>query len=608
MYLPKLHPVRVSRETTDVFRGYNRTETIRPDEFYDMRNMTSSKYPALANRPRRGMVRRLAKPNGLFVRDRLCWADGTDFYYDGVVRGQVEDSEKQFVSMGAYILIWPDKAYYNTESGEFGGLEARRTTSGTVTYTLCRADGSAYEAYRTADTPPESPADGHLWVDTSQAPHVLKQYSAQRMMWVSMPTVFVKIEGRGIGAGFAEYDGVTITGCEIEGIGGDMLLYGVGDDFLIVAGIIDETGSQETALTIARTVPDMDYLTECGNRVWGCSSAAHEVYACALGDPKNWRRYMGNSTDSYAVTIGSAGPFTGACTHMGYVMFFKENVIHKLYGHKPSNFQLSDTVARGVRAGAWRSLEVVSETLYYMAEGGVCAYGASLPMGIGEALGLNRQGPQAHFEQPQPHEAQPQGGHAGGTAVPAREGRTGRAGQAAAGGLMDKYYISTQNSAGEWNLYVYDALRGLWHREDETRALAFARMDGTLYCLRADGWLFTTDGTLGPYASEDAHREGEKRHWLVETGDIGSGIPDRKYISKIQLRLEVGENAMARISVRYDHREAWQEMYRINPGVKKAYTVPMIPRRCDTVRIRLEGYGDVTIYSLTKTIEGGSER
>ena len=31
---------------------------------------------------------------------------------------------------------------------------------------------------------------------------------------------------------------------------------------------------------VERRVPDLEYLTECDNRVWGCSSSENVIYAC----------------------------------------------------------------------------------------------------------------------------------------------------------------------------------------------------------------------------------------------------------------------------------------------------------------------------------------
>ena len=66
-----------------------------------------------------------------------------------------------------------------------------------------------------------------------------------------------------------------------------------------------------------RSVPEMDFVIESGNRLWGCKygvvdgKAVNEIYASKLGDFKNWNCYAGRSTDSYVATRGSDGPFTG---------------------------------------------------------------------------------------------------------------------------------------------------------------------------------------------------------------------------------------------------------------------------------------------------------
>ena len=137
---------------------------------------------------------------------------------------------------------------------------------------------------------------------------------------------------------------------------------------------------------LERRVPDMDYLTECDNRVWGCSNKENVIYACKLGDPTNWFSYRGIAADSYAVTVGSDGAFTGAATCMGYALFFKENTLHKLYGSKPSDFQLSSLRCRGVAKGAARSLCVINETLYYLSPDGVMAWDGSIPNKVSTAL------------------------------------------------------------------------------------------------------------------------------------------------------------------------------------------------------------------------------
>ena len=102
----------------------------------------------------------------------------------------------------------------------------------------------------------------------------------------------------------------------------------------------------------------------------GLQQRENVIYACKLGDPTNWFSYRGIAADSYAVTVGSDGAFTGAATCMGYALFFKENTLHKLCGTKPSDFQLTSLRCRGVAKNAARSLCVLNETLYYLSPDG----------------------------------------------------------------------------------------------------------------------------------------------------------------------------------------------------------------------------------------------
>lgn len=570
-FLPYLNEIEAYRDVVSEFRGYNHNLRQGENEFFDMKNMTSDLFPVLSPRNKRGKLRTFGKPNGLHAHDKLCWIDGTAFFYDGEQKGTVEDSPKQFVNMGAYILVWPDKVFYNTATDEFGSLENSTTTSGTVTYTLSRDDGSAYENVSASATAPASPTDGMLWIDTSESPNVLKQYSTTTTSWVSMPTTYVKIAATGIGKGFAEYDGVDISGMEEPSLNGNFTLYGVDDDFVLVTGIISAVGSQEAAVTVSRSVPDMDFITESENRIWGCSSANHEVYACKLGDPKNWNSFLGIASDSYALTIGSSGDFTGCTTHLSNIIFFKEDVIHKLWGTKPSNYELDNVKARGVQKGSEKSIVIVNETLYYKSRNDVCTYGSSLPSAISDALGTDK-----YFD-------------------------------AVAGAFGNKYYISMRDGKGIWSLFVYDESKGLWHREDNTHATYFAALGSELYFIdAADNGLYTVGGELTEYADENASLEKEVE-WYVESGDIGITTPDHKYISKLQFRMEVALGSRVCVDFMYDSSGRWEHKFNITATRKHSFTVPVIPQRCDTMKYRVYGVGPCRIFAVSKVTEQGSE-
>ena len=127
-YLPELvHADGIRKQTMLSFGGYNHNLTIREGDCYDQTNLSSERAPVLSPRSPRYHVRKLTTPNGLFAQDGLFLVDGTTFYAGDTEKGTVTDSPKRFASLGAYIIILPDKVYYNRLTGEFGTLEAKCT-------------------------------------------------------------------------------------------------------------------------------------------------------------------------------------------------------------------------------------------------------------------------------------------------------------------------------------------------------------------------------------------------------------------------------------------------------------------------------------------------
>ena len=130
MKLPKLRELQASRQMVDTFRGYNHNLRISDGEFFDMKNMTGDYYPILSPRKKRGVYASPASPRGLIAKDNLCYVDGTKFVMDGYpidmgLSTAEDDCPKQLISMGAYVIILPDKKYINTlDTTEWGRLSA----------------------------------------------------------------------------------------------------------------------------------------------------------------------------------------------------------------------------------------------------------------------------------------------------------------------------------------------------------------------------------------------------------------------------------------------------------------------------------------------------
>ena len=173
---------------------------------------------------------------------------------------------------------------------------------------------------------------------------------------------------------------------------------------------------------------------------------------------------------------------------MGYVLFFKEDTIHKVYGDKPSNFQINTSFpVRGVAKGCEKTACVVNETLLYVSRSNVCSFDGAYPESVSDALA----------------EVRFQGG--------------------VAGQHNGKYYASLQDVSGQWNIYVYDLKKGMWHKEDDMQALFMAYGEGQLYCVDSTGKLFTISG------SRD-----EQIEWMLESGDQLDGSVEYKFLKRLE--------------------------------------------------------------------------
>lgn len=596
MNYPTLTEIETARQMVDTFKGYNHNLRINDGEFYDMKNLTSTYYPVLSPRGHRGVYASPINPQGMIAKDSLCYVDGEDFVIseNRISMGlSTNESEcpKKLISMGAYVIILPDKKYINTaDLNDFGDIEASFTTSAPVTFTMCKLDGSGQDITYTQSSEPSDPANMDTWLDTSSRPHSLKQYSATSGIWVSIATTYIKIESAGIGASFEEFDGISIsgmkdalidnsTGAVIEGetaaqlseIDGSMVIWGKGDDYIVVIGILDTTKTISNSITVERRMPSMDFVTESENRLWGCrygtannGEVVNEIYSSKLGDFKNWNCFMGLSTDSYVASCGTDGQFTGAITHLGYPLFFKENCLHKIYGNYPANYQIQTTVCRGVQKGCSDSLAIVNEVLYYKSRSGVCAYDGSLPAEVSSALGEEQYS----------------------DAVACSHG--------------NKYYISMKDSSGVYHLFVYDAAKGMWHKEDNTQVNAFCSCQNELYYIdHADNKIKTVFGS----GDEDTSQV----PWMAETGVIGVSMPDKKYISRLVVRMSLGLGSRVYFYAQYDSSGEWEYVCTMRGTTLRSFPVPIRPKRCDHFRLRIVGEGDAKIFSVTKTIEQGSD-
>lgn len=614
MISTSLNQINSQRQLLRVFGGLNEGYACSEAELSKEKNFSSRGYPALETRKPRRKVRQATGMNGMYHLNGLVTVEGTTLRYapdDGgdtvELKDALTDGEKKMVGMGSKVLIWPDKTAFDTAAGTLSALGSGWQQGGrSLTVTPCDAAGVVYTPNKFGATEPESPKNGDVWLKQAEdAPwsyrDALKLYSTAGG-WQNILLNYCRVTCEGLGKAFKAGDTVTLTGIPsvvknaysadfggdvvVDDVAGDSVILSIAPDIesVLYYGTCAVTGQSVvwTAMdgkttqtfdgpfpdvTAQRRVPDLDWLTEHNNRVWGCSSTENVIYACKLGDATNWFSYRGTAADSYAVTVGSDGAFTGAATCMGYALFFKENTLHKLYGSKPSDFQLSSLRCRGVAKGAARSLCVINETLYYLSPDGVMAWDGSIPTKVSTALD------------------------------PARLRNV----KSALGGALDgRYYLHLVRGSGEAQavrLLVYDTERGLWQEED----VCSYEMAGS------GGQLYLWDGKAIWAADADREENWQQAGGIEDgvsfelvSGDIGLDSPEELYLSRLTLRLEAEVKSRIEVAVSYDSG-AWETLAQLTADGRHCFDVPFVPRRCGSLRLRLKGRGQLTLRSLTRT-------
>ena len=592
IHYPYLKAQPSARQVIDTFKGYNHNLRIGSGEFYEMENLTSDDYPVLSVRKKRGQhlyslqdggyaTGMLYVPGvGMFVVVEhfdpqnhaqeakistlfLIGADGGTKTVGTLLAGL-----KSLALMGKYLIIAPDMIWVNTEDMISGNIfQSWEVVEGSMDLDLYLADGTPLQkGYQGAD-PPSDPKSYSHWIDTSADPPRVMRYSVPQEMWVMAENTVVKLEADGLeGHRFSVGDTVNITGFSGQAayLNG---LHTITDcphrSAVVIDGVIEASFSlscEDHPIAIRREVPRLDFIVEWSNRLWGCAQDTNEIYACKLGDFKNWNCFQGLSTDSWVGSVGTPGEFTGAVVQNGYPVFYKENCKHKVWPSATGAHQITTVNCNGVEKGSESSLAVLDGTVFYKSAFGVFADDGGGAVEIDQALGNIRY-------------------------------RNGM------GAIHDrKYYLSMEDSTGKRELFVYDIARRMWHRENNIHGVLCSAWD-SLFGAHGDIWDLT--GNTGTPE--------EQVSWMAVTGDLGLELPEQKYISRLTLRLCLEPGATLEVYAQYDREQTWVKLGQVYGTDLRSFSLPVRPRRCDQLRLKLKGTGMCKLYSITKTLERGSE-
>jgi len=581
--------------TLQTFGGLDRSTSADIGFFADLCNTSSRSYPYLSTRKKRLYLSDIGEcPSALYSVGGITYTAGKKVYFNNVLQydGLSESKRKTIVSMGGKIIVFPDGFYFNSLSldpngisTEFGFLHNLFSAySGKVTLLPCI---SGEPIPKTVSALPEIADNGDYCLDISVSPAVLYRFAASSKKWTSVMPTHICINAAGIDQKFSIGDGISVSGTDC--IDGANIITDISTDTLIISGNIEDaiffSPSAEKPFTVSRSIPKLDFVCEHNNRLWGCryglnsqGVSVNEIYASKLGDPKNWNVFSGLSTDSYSASCGSDGPFTGIVSHMGYVVFFKEKKIHRLFGTKPSNFTIYEDQFNGVATQSEASLCVLGNMVFYNSPEGICVYTGSEPKIISKQLGKKKLNVFS---------------------------------ASANNGL---YRICCTEQDGTVSNYVYDTEKNIWHKEDDSCFIQMVPVESNTLAVKNDNGVFCFEllgnGDLQQNISTSLPSSAQTEqnfNWFAESGIFNCFVSNSEYIKNIKLRLKLNKGSSLKIFIQTSDSLMWRECGSVNSdnGISRFLRIN-IPR-CDQFKIKLSGYGECTLYSVTATVESASE-
>ncbi len=597
MFYPILKKTQEKYRICDSFSGMSRTSRVPEGSFYDCMNLSADKLPLVGIREKRGILRDSLGQSVFYfdstpvtavrmINSKICVCTERSVFIDGI-KLDAELSpitgRRTVVPFGRDFYICPDALFIKERDDGYSVTECNKsfTLSDNVTAGWCFEDSTEISPSYFGHFP-DSAAVGDYCVIPEGGAMTLYEYTGDK--WIDIAPMFIRIGCRdgteGIAAGMSLY----VTGAENYFSDGTYTVRSVDPSAVVLEGILTAEG-RINSITLESRVPRMDFAAEHNNRIWGCrfgenekGEFVNELYASALGDPSAWKRFQGISTDSYIVSLGVHGEFTGAVSLGGELLFFKENTIIRVTGDTPSEFTVSTFPARGVEKGASDSITPLNERVFYKNGSGITVYDGAFPVSISASLGNE---------------------------VFSR---------CTGAGAHGRYYCAMTDRTGQRRIYVYDTASSQWFPEDDSgntvfvfsrgRAVYFLGLaDGENYGYTLTAAVFDTvkDSPIR-FSSREVCRfyEEEQTEWFAQTGDSeNTAYPYKKSVRSIKLKVSLKENSEFSLLVKTDRDTQFRRVLFLDSPTDGVYSAHVNTLPCHSLRLRFEGKGDVTVHSYS---------
>ena len=588
MHLPIIKKENRYKRSVLSFGGINLTQDFQEGELEDACGISHRLFPSVTQRLKSERVFECNSPSAAIMADKECIATNDALYYDRKKVATLTPGEKQLAVLGKRVLVFPDKIYYDTISGEVGDLRALASTmDATVTFEENSLTVPAIHIKEERSIMKEIfPYDMKLvtfgTATVSQDKVILKDPSVKTVSELSIGTIYnekcaeneyctvedvncseegfvvtsekvtVKNLMENIFAGLREGDVVEIAGClSLKKNNKSATIVSKTDTTLTFADGTFIEGMETGDITVQRKIPDFTCVCTYENRLWGCEK--NTIYASALADATSFFKYQNLSTDSFTVESNSAGDFTACTVYGNGCLFFKENVCYRLFGSRPSNFQLSESFGGGILRGDGKSIANVGGRLVYKGNGGIYIYQGGSPQRISDKLG------DISLEK----------------AVGGSDGRN--------------YYISADTGASREE-FIWDSEKNLWSKSGIINTNAYLCYGDELYRLDAEGM-----SKIGKETDADVE-------WSMTLRPFDEGYYKTKNYSRIHICAELWNGAYIRTEIKGDDG-AYRCVNTSYGDEKKYINIPCPVKGCHEVQIRLSGKGKSIIHSIVREFE-----
>ena len=249
----------------------------------------------------------------------------------------------------------------------------------------------------------------------------------------------------------------------------------------------------------------------------------------------------------------------------------------RIYGATANAFQTSEIAMPGVKTGEQNSIAAAGGMLLYLSRDGMMIYADEYPRAQDSVFG------------------------------------NGEIKDALACSDDVRYYARLTVD-GEKAIYRYDSKHGLWMKEDDPGVIGMTYDQGTIYALLEQSLVTEQYGNReiidligsGGIGITAPTEEAGSVESFAEFGDFTAGSLNRKAMSKLQLRMGLETGATVTIKIKYDGGQ-WEPLWTLTQGIKRSVQIPILPRRCDYYRIRIEGTGMWRLYAMAREQYEGSE-